>query len=162
MNAPTKSPKNTETVLVVDDEVLIRMTISQYLRDCGYRVIEAVSADEAMLVLRSEDLLVDIVFSDIEMPGSMDGFGLAQWIRSNNPDVDVVLAGTPASAAAKAGDLCQSGPHLAKPYDPQLVHDRIKRLLANRKRLGRGKGSVTVSQTRVVDSSVLNDSMPSK
>ncbi len=61
------------------------MPIAQYLRDCGYRVIEAVNADEAITVLLHRDTVVDIVFSDIEMPGAMDGFGLAKWIREHRP-----------------------------------------------------------------------------
>jgi len=83
-----------ETILVVEDDVLIRMPIADYLRDCGYRVIEAVSADEAMSVLMHQETQVDIVFSDIEMPGSTDGFGLSKWIRDNRPGIDVILTGT--------------------------------------------------------------------
>ena len=60
----------------------MRMPISQYLRDCGYKVIEAVNAGKAMSLLHQETP-VDVVFSDIEMPGSIDGFGLAKWIREN-------------------------------------------------------------------------------
>jgi CheY-like chemotaxis protein len=52
----SESTAGTETVLVVEDEVLIRMVISTYLRDCGYRVIEAANADEAILVLQQEEL----------------------------------------------------------------------------------------------------------
>ena len=83
-----------ETILVVEDDVLIRMPIAEYLRDCGYRVIEAVSADEAMTVLMQKETQVDIVFSDLEMPGSTDGFGLSKWIRDNRPGIDVILTGT--------------------------------------------------------------------
>jgi hypothetical protein len=57
---------------------------------------------------------------------------LAQWLRNNHPDTDIILAGSHARAAEAAGDLCGSGPMLAKPYDPQLVLDRIKQLLATR------------------------------
>src|SRR5262249_60223603 len=67
-------------ILFVEDEVLIRMAVADYLRDCGYRVIEAGNADEAIKVLCSNES-VDVVCSDVQMPGSMDGFGLAQWIR---------------------------------------------------------------------------------
>jgi CheY-like chemotaxis protein len=66
--------ENQKTILVVEDDVLVRMPISQYLRDCGYRVIEAVNADEAMAVLLHRETPIDLVFSDIEMPGSIDGF----------------------------------------------------------------------------------------
>jgi CheY-like chemotaxis protein len=56
---------------------LLRLVISEYLRDCGYKVIEATDADEAIVVLQQPQLAVDVTFSDIEMPGSMDGFVLA-------------------------------------------------------------------------------------
>lgn len=125
--------KANETILVVDDDVLIRMAISGYLRDCGFRVIEAANADEAMTVLGQDDFPVDVVFSDVEMPG-MDGFQLMRWVRDHRPAVAVILAGTPARAMDAAESLCKSGPDLAKPYEPQLVLERIRRLLAQRER----------------------------
>jgi CheY-like chemotaxis protein len=120
-----------ETVLVVEDEVLLRLVIAAYLRDCGYKVIEAADADEAVLVLTQPDLVVDVLFSDIEMPGSMDGFGLAQWTRANRPGLEVVLTGSVPRAVNAAANLCEEGP-VPKPYEPQSVHDRIRRLLAAR------------------------------
>ena len=123
-----------ETVLVVEDDVLVRLVIAGYLRDCGYRVIEAVNAAEAIAMLSQPDSRVAVVFTDVEMPGDMDGFGLAQWVRREKPGVEVVLAGTPARAAAAAGDLCEEGPGLSKPYDSKLVLERIRRLLAARRR----------------------------
>jgi DNA-binding response OmpR family regulator len=128
-DVPTRAQ---ETILVVDDEVLIRLVIAAYLRDCGFRVIEAASADEAMVVMQQSDTPVDIVFSDVEMPGSLDGFGLYRWVRDHRSDVSVILAGTPARATEAAAELCRSGPDLAKPYEPHLVLDRIRRLLAER------------------------------
>jgi CheY-like chemotaxis protein len=125
------------TILVVEDEVLIRLVIAEYLRDCGYRVIEAVHADEALLVLRKSECAIDVVFTDIEMPGSMDGFALAQWVRSNRPGIDVILAGSVNRAVQAASDLCDQQDHVPKPYDPQSVHDRIRRLLASRSPLKR-------------------------
>ena len=78
-----------ETILVVEDDVLVRMPIAQYLRDCGYKVIEASDADEAMQVLQHQETMVHVVFSDIEMPGAVDGFGLAKWVRERRPGLDV-------------------------------------------------------------------------
>jgi CheY-like chemotaxis protein len=75
----TDQPAVQETILVVEDDVLVRMPIAQHLRGCGYKVIEVVSADEAMAVLLHRETVVDVVFSDIEMPGSIDGFGLARY-----------------------------------------------------------------------------------
>jgi CheY-like chemotaxis protein len=125
-----------EAVLVVDAEVLVRMTISAYLRDCGYRVVEAASAEEALTVLRQSELRVDALLSDVGLPGPMDGFGLARWVRNHRPSLNVLLAGTPARAAERAADLCEQGPDLARPYEPQMVVDRIRRLLAERDRQG--------------------------
>jgi DNA-binding NtrC family response regulator len=121
------------TILVVEDEVLIRMAIAQYLRDCGYRVVEAVDADEAMAVLSHLEARTDVVLSDIELPGAVDGFGLSKWIREHRPEIQVVLTGTVPRAVSAAHDLCEEGP-LAKPYEPQAVLDRIRRLLASKKK----------------------------
>ena len=121
-----------EVVLVVEDDVLIRMAIAEYLRDCGYKVIEAVSADEALAVLEHIEAKLDVVFSDIEMPGSLDGFGLSKWIRDHHPDLEVILAGTVPRAVNSASELCDKSP-LPKPYEPQAVHHHIRRLLATRK-----------------------------
>ena len=129
----TDKPAVQETILVVEDDVLVRMPIAQYLRDCGYKVIEAVSADEAMAVLLHRETVVDIVFSDIEMPGSIDGFGLAKWIREHCPGLDVVLAGTIPRTVESAKELCKAGT-VPKPYEATVVHNHIRRLLAARKK----------------------------
>jgi CheY-like chemotaxis protein len=122
------------TILVVEDEVLIRMVISDYLRQCGYKVIEAANGDEAVVVLEKRDINIDVVFSDIELSGSRDGFALSRWVRAHRPGVEVILTGSISRAANLAGDLCEKGPHLKKPYEPASVQDQIKRLLAAEKR----------------------------
>jgi CheY-like chemotaxis protein len=126
-----RSAKTGEIVLVVEDEVLLRLRIAAYLRDCGYKVIEAADADEAVLVLKHSGIKIDVLFSDVEMPGAMDGFALAQWTRANRPGLDVILAGSVPRAVDAAANLCEEGP-VPKPYEPQSVHDRIRRLLAAR------------------------------
>ena len=122
-----------QTLLVVEDEILIRFQICDYLRECGFRVIEAASADEALIVLQEPDLPVNVVLSDVEMPGTMDGFGLSKWLRANKPGIPIILVGSPARAAEAAAELCENGPLLSKPYEPQILLDRIKRTLAERK-----------------------------
>ena len=126
-------PESLATLLVVEDEVLVRMHISDYLRDCGYRVIEAASGDEALVVLQEPELQVDMVLSEVEMPGETDGVALARWVRANTRGLPIVLVGTASGAADAAAELCESGPMLSKPYDPQILLDRIKRTLAERK-----------------------------
>jgi len=118
------------TVLVVVDEVLVRMALSDYLRECGYNVVETSDAQEAIEVMTS-DVAVDVAFSDIVMPGSLDGFGLAQWIRRERPDIKVVLSSGVARSAKAAGELCEHGPILAKPYEHADLERRIRALLAS-------------------------------
>jgi DNA-binding response OmpR family regulator len=122
------------TILVVEDEVLIRLVIAEYLRECGYKVHEAAHAEEAMAVLQAPEVSVDIVFSDVMMPGPMDGFALARWIRDNHPGIDVMLTSGIDRSAEIAGTLCEAGPLLEKPYQPHGVVDRIKQLMAKTRR----------------------------
>jgi DNA-binding NtrC family response regulator len=127
-NTSTPSELQPKTILLVEDEVLIRLHIAKYLRECGYQVIEAMSADEGLVVLQSE-YKVDLVLSGVQMPGSLDGFGLAQWVRKNMNGLPVILCGTPQRAADTAAELCEDGPTLAKPYEPQALADLIRRHL---------------------------------
>jgi CheY-like chemotaxis protein len=122
-----------QTVLVVEDEVVVRLMIADYLRECGFKVVEASSADEALTVLKS-GISVDLVFSDVQMPGAMDGFGLAGWIRQHRPGLKVILTSGRRNAAAEARELCYGGPLLEKPYNLTLLLDRINRLLGARER----------------------------
>ena len=78
------------TILVVEDELLVRAAACDELRDRGYTVIEAKSADEALLVLRSP-LRVDLVLTDLVMPGAMDGAALVKLIRAEFPVLKVVM-----------------------------------------------------------------------
>ncbi|WP_374303791.1 response regulator [Ferrovibrio sp.] len=78
------------TVLVVDDEVLIRCLIAEHLREEGFNVIEARNAAEAIDVLNS-GVDISLVFSDINMPGDRDGFALAEWITARKPGVEILL-----------------------------------------------------------------------
>jgi CheY-like chemotaxis protein len=120
-----------QTVLVVDDEVLVRMAVAQQLRECGYRVVEAADADEAVIVLQHRTITMDVVVTDVEMAGSMDGFGLGAWIRQHCPAVKVILAGSESRAVKAAMELCTSGPRPGR-YEPHNLLDYIRRLKATR------------------------------
>ncbi len=123
-------------ILVVDADVLVRHVLAEYLRHCGYRIVEAASTDEAQSLLAAGEVSVDVVLADAQAPGTISGFGFSRWLRETHPGVDVVLAGAPAQAAEQAATLCEDGPHLARPYEPQHVVDHIKRLRAARDRAG--------------------------
>jgi DNA-binding NtrC family response regulator len=125
-----------ECVLIVEADILIRHALSEYLRDCGYTVVEAVNAEEARALLLEDKVPVDVVLADVN-PSGNSGFVLASWIRANRPGVKIILAGTVTKAAEKAGDLCEDGPGLAKPYDHRGVLDHIRRAMAQRSRRDR-------------------------
>jgi len=124
-NPVTRSDLPSATVLVVEDEALVRMPIAEYLRDCGYNVLEAEDAGEAIGLVDSDEA-VDVVFSDVRMPGDMDGFGLARWIRDHHPEVPVLLTSgysTRRDAEAERVRLIE------KPYSQAQVVDRIRALI---------------------------------
>lgn len=77
-------------VLLVEDEVLIRMMIADYLREAGYSVVEAVNGDEAIAILTAE-AVIDLVLSDVRMPGATDGLELLAFVRRTSPDLPVIL-----------------------------------------------------------------------
>ena len=128
---------NKPLILVVEHDLLIRQPLAEYLRECGYAVIEAIHTDEAVEVLSAGSIPVELVLADVASPGKVDGFGLAHWVRSEGHPAKVILAGTVQKAAATAEELCEHGPLLSKPYDHALLLDRIKRELAARERAAR-------------------------
>jgi response regulator RpfG family c-di-GMP phosphodiesterase len=132
MNTPNHNsqPATIKTVLVLDGDVLVRMPVVQFLRNCGHRVVEAASTDEAMAIFQNTNFPVDVVLSEIDIPGSLNGFGFAQWARSVRPELKILLAATPERTVRNAAELCEIGPTLKRPYDHTVVLDRIKRLLA--------------------------------
>jgi CheY-like chemotaxis protein len=77
--------ERTPAILVVEDEILLRMAVSDYLQECGFKIYEAGTASEAIEMIESGRFVIDLVFSDVRMPGAVDGFGLAQWVRKNRP-----------------------------------------------------------------------------
>ncbi|MEZ5962104.1 MAG: response regulator [Hyphomonadaceae bacterium] len=119
-------------VLVVEDEVLIRMAAADHLRHCGFRVAEAGSSAEAQELILS-GLKVDLVFSDITMPGALDGAGLAQWLGAHAPDLPVILTSGVNSSLEAARKACANVRALMpKPYDYDGVVAHIRAALSAR------------------------------
>jgi CheY-like chemotaxis protein len=113
------------TLLVVEDEVLIRLSVAESLRESGYRILEASNADEAQSIFTAGEP-VEVVFSDVNMPGEMSGFDLAHWIKQEFPDVKVLLT---SGATPASGENTFDGPFLSKPYSHHVLLAQIKRLL---------------------------------
>lgn len=130
-DTPAEDKPRVDTILAVDDEVLVRMVVADHLRDCGFRVVEAGNGREAIAILES-DRAIDLVFSDIQMP-EVSGFELAQWIRRERPEVRIILTSGGVKAAEAASELCENGPLMTKPYELDDVVRRVRALLARDK-----------------------------
>lgn len=117
------------TILLVEDEVLIRMSMADALRGAGFAVVEAANADEALSIL-NVSVGIDLVMTDIRMPGSIDGLGLAAKLRESRPELKlVIVSGEWSSAPARdAADL-----FFSKPCNMTVVIGQITKLLEDRK-----------------------------
>jgi DNA-binding response OmpR family regulator len=110
-------------VLVVEDEILVRVTVAGYLREAGYKVFEAADAAEARDVFTSE--AVDVVFTDVQMPGAMDGLRLAHWVRKHHPETEVLVTSGKGDDAVSSGLIARDA-FFSKPYLLEAVAARIR------------------------------------
>jgi CheY-like chemotaxis protein len=120
-----RSPASPETVLVAGPDVLARMVLAEYLRECGYEVMEAGTAEDVLIVLRSGQKIGVLLLNSQISQGK--GFGLAREVRENYPEVDIVLTFGIAKSAEKASEICDKGPQ-ERPYHPQEIVRRIQKL----------------------------------
>lgn len=116
-------------IMVVEDEVLIRLMAVDLLRDAGFRVVEACNADEAVTLLAA-GIPFDLIFTDVNMPGAMDGLALAAHVGRSYPFVPVVLT----SGGVAAELLLQAAPAavVPKPYTEAALVRVISRVLGDR------------------------------
>lgn len=114
------------TVLVVEDEVLIRLMIADALRSAGLAVIEASNGDEAMRVLQSA-LPVQLLLTDIRMASKLDGLALAHAARAVRPGLKLIVASSNVSGDEVAG---LADAFFSKPYVVNMIINRVKSLLA--------------------------------
>jgi len=117
-------------ILVVEDEVLVRMTLVDVLEDAGFKVIEAAHADEALRVLSAVSGIHAVV-TDVEMPrGSINGFELARQVRASQQEIGVLIAS--GRAAPKPGDLPDGALFIGKPVHPETLVELLRTLLVTK------------------------------
>lgn len=114
------------SLLIVEDEAMIRLALSDYLQDCGFTVLDVTNAAEALAVLQAGTFAVDLVLTDVRMPGEMDGFGLARWIREHRPGLPVLITTGDKAKGEMATDLCGKHPIIEKPHDFKLVLTHVR------------------------------------
>jgi CheY-like chemotaxis protein len=105
------------TILLVEDEPLIRMDIATELRDRGFEVVEAARAMEAVDLLAARSIPVELVLTDVQMPGEMDGLDLARWAGEHRPELVVAVMSASREAIARALALCPPSLVFLKPIE---------------------------------------------
>lgn len=113
-------------VLLVEDEPIIRMIGSDALEDAGYEVIEARDADEAVRILEAAGE-VHVLFTDIRMPGSMDGLALARLVHERWPAMKILI--TSGDTFPRAAQIPDAGHFLPKPYRLDALQNEVTSLL---------------------------------
>jgi CheY-like chemotaxis protein len=114
-------------VVVVEDEALIRIFICEALADAGFDVVEAQHADEALALLRLRAKEIHALFTDIHMPGSMDGMALAHLAQKSWPWVALLI--TSGQARPKPDDMPVASRFVSKPYHSEHVIDHLREML---------------------------------
>jgi CheY-like chemotaxis protein len=108
----------TPAILIVEDEALVRLCAVDTVVATGFEVIEAASADEAIRILESRSD-IRVVFTDIQMPGLMDGLKLAHAVRNRWPPIKIIV--TSGCELVTEDDLPEGGRFFTKPYDPTEI-----------------------------------------
>ena len=115
-------------VLVVEDEFLIRLTLSEVLADEGYDVLQAETGDEALALLQGEPGIA-VLLTDVQLPGSLDGRALVRRARETMPDLPVIyMTGRPDAMAGQAHNEREM--FVAKPYLPSDICAAVRRMIA--------------------------------
>lgn len=120
-------------ILVVEDEILIRLAMADDLRRAGFTVIEASNAEEAMSVLSTTPDIA-LVVTDIRMPGRIDGLGLANWVRRHAPRIKIAIA----SANIEVGMDRAFDAVFSKPILSADLIARVRQLLPRAEQSGPG------------------------
>ena len=114
-------------VLIVEDEPLIRLGAVYLIGDAGFEVYEAGSADAAIALLELHKE-IRLIFTDVDMPGSMDGLKLAHYVRGRWPPVKIIV--TSGHVKVTEESLPAGALFMPKPYDPAEITHKVRELIA--------------------------------
>lgn len=120
-----RNPMSRSTVLIVEDDPLLRMLAADVVSDAGLVSLEASGADEAQEILRQRSD-IGVLFTDIDMPGSMDGIGLAHWAKSEQESIKIII--TSGHSTVDGAEGSDTWIFVPKPYDIDRVTEKIKHL----------------------------------
>jgi two-component system, response regulator PdtaR len=119
------SAESRPIILVVEDDTLIRLNAADMVRDLGFEVIEAVDSDHAVSILESTDG-ISVVFTDVQMPGSMDGLRLVALVRDRWPPIALLV--TSGRVQPPVEDLPLGARFLTKPYFQDQLKTHLQAL----------------------------------
>jgi CheY-like chemotaxis protein len=125
--------KPSPTILLVEDDVVVRFRLAEYLRACAFTVIEAANATDARAILVAGPD-VHILMSDAQLAGDDNGFTLAQWVRRRRPAIEVLLTSSVPHKAHIASEFCARYPDRKTLSDSAGLATRIQSMIAERKR----------------------------
>ena len=119
-----------EVILLVEDERLLRVSVAHYLRKCGYQVLEAANAEAALEIWRERSGQVDLLFTDMVMPGKLNGLQLAERFRAEKPGLRILLAsGYSTELTRKGAGALPGARFLAKPCPPAKLARAVRECL---------------------------------
>jgi CheY-like chemotaxis protein len=134
---PGPGESHKPVILLVEDDVLVRFTTADILREAGFDVLEAVDASEALALLTTGHPL-DLVITDIRMPGHMDGVQLTSIIKNSRPNLPVALLSSHLERPEHQADE-----FIPKPYHPEALVEVVKRLIGAEWRSNLAKPNVS-------------------
>jgi len=114
------------TVLVVEDEMLIRLSMIDVFSDAGFQVFEASHAEEAISVLQEHGSTIDVLFTDVNMPGANDGMDLARNVRRHWPWIGLLV--TSGKATRSISEMPPGSRFIPKPYHPMDAIEHMRKL----------------------------------
>lgn len=118
--------------VVVDDDFLVRMDVATTLEDAGFDTLEACDGDKAIALLADVYERVELLFTDVQMPGSRDGLALAREVSRRWPDIGIVVA----SGTKRPGpdELPEGATFIGKPFSAETVHEHLCKVLPQERR----------------------------
>jgi CheY-like chemotaxis protein len=119
------SEKPGGAVLIVEDEALVRMDAAWLIEDAGFAVYEAGSADEAIRILEKHQD-IRFIFTDVHMPGSMDGLKLAHYVRGRWPPIKIIV--TSGQVTVRDEDMPSGGVFFARPYRSEQITSKLREM----------------------------------
>jgi CheY-like chemotaxis protein len=121
-----KAVEKRPVVLVVEDDFLLRIDAVDMVKDAGFEAVEATNADEAIRILEARPN-IHVIFTDVQMPGTMDGLKLAKFVKDRWPPIKIFA--TSGRAKVSAADLPEGSIFVPKPYSPAQIVNTLRELI---------------------------------